>query len=94
MEERVENGYFLYRTAPWPCGREYMLLPTGPDLKTGKATFTAEEVYDGKLPYDNRDWKPIKDAIAPKGYKWYSNGKSRFNHRYEHALVREKAIYG
>ena len=30
--------------------------------------------------------------IAPCGYKWYSNGKSRFNKNYKHYLIKEDKI--
>lgn len=36
-------------------------------------------------------WKKIEGAmIAPKGYSWYSNGKSRFSGEYECALVKDE----
>lgn len=36
-------------------------------------------------------WKYIQGATnAPKGYKWCSNGESRFSGKYKHALVKEK----
>lgn len=35
-------------------------------------------------------WKKVKGAeTAPKGYSWYTNGKSRFGGEYECALVKE-----
>lgn len=36
-------------------------------------------------------WKPLSGAINhPKGMRWISNGKSRFDEGYEHALVPEE----
>ena len=29
-------------------------------------------------------------TTAPNGYEWYSNGKSRFDGKYDHALVNEE----
>ena len=90
LTKRVENNHFVYRQDD---GKEFMLVASGPDLRTGKATFTAEPLYNEKLPYDMRDWQPIKDSIAPgEGYVWYSNGKPRFGGEYRHALVRQPGI--
>ena len=42
-------------------------------------------VYD-RLP---KGWIFLSGArTAPYGYKWISNGKSRFSNDYEHALLR------
>lgn len=36
-------------------------------------------------------WSEIKNAMtAPKGYTWYSNGKSRFSGEREIALVKDR----
>ncbi len=38
-----------------------------------------------------KGWKPVENALTnPKGYTWYSNGKSRFSGQYETALVKNK----
>ena len=34
-----------------------------------------------------KGWKEIKGASNLRGYKWVSNGKSRFSGEYEHALL-------
>ena len=40
----------------------------------------------GHLP---KGWSFLSEArTAPYGYKWISNGKSRFSSAYEHALLR------
>lgn len=85
---RVENNHFIYREDYYP-GNEYLLHAAGSDER-GRTTFVAVRIFDGKLPYLYEDWKEIPNAIAPKGYKWYSNGKSRFDKRYETALMRVK----
>lgn len=85
---RVENGKFLYRDGDYPCGKEYMLVPSGTDSK-GRRIFTEIEVWD-KIPYNNRDWVPVPSAIAPNGYRWMSNGKSRFDENRRVALLRIK----
>lgn len=37
-------------------------------------------------------WKYLNGATtAPNGYRWASNGKSRFSAEYRHALVKMKA---
>lgn len=89
-DERIENGYFLYRDGDYPCGKEFILIPSGTDKK-GRRTYTEIEVWDGRLPYNERDWLPIKDAVAPRGYVWYSNNKSRFGRKRETALLRIEA---
>ena len=89
VERRIENGHFLYKYDYYPC-REYMLISSGPNDR-GESTFTATEVWDKKPPYNCKDWKPIENAIAPRGYVWYSNGKSRFSKEYRHALVRKES---
>lgn len=51
----------------------------------GKDMLAKNKVFD-KAP---DGWKPIEGATtAPKGYKWYSNGKSMFGGDYEQALVK------
>ena len=36
-------------------------------------------------------WIKLEDATtAPKGYSWYSNGKSRFGGEYENALISDE----
>ena len=88
MEQRIENGYFFYRTAPWPCGKEFILIPAGVDEK-GRALFVSEKVYE-ELPYNKRDYKPLDNANgAPKGYKWYAKNVSRFSKDYDKILVKE-----
>ena len=38
-------------------------------------------------------WKAIRHAnMAPLGYLFVSNNKSRFSKEYRHALVREEAV--
>lgn len=38
-----------------------------------------------------KGWNPVENALTnPKGYTWYSNGKSRFSGQYETALVKNK----
>ena len=35
-------------------------------------------------------WKRLEHTnTEPRGYKWYSNGESRFGGHYKHALVKE-----
>ena len=87
-EMRIEDKHFLYTDDYYPR-KEYLLYPSGTDNK-GRPTFVAIRIFDGELPYLCRDWKEIQNAIAPKGYKWYSNGKSRFDKEYETALLRLK----
>ncbi len=90
VDMRVENGYFLYRTAPWPCGEEFMMLPAGVD-EDGKNIFKAEKVYEEVPWYERKRWKRLENAPgSPKGYKWYSNGVSRFGGNYKIMLVKEK----
>ena len=44
-------------------------------------------VIYNKLP---EGWRYIDGAqTAPMGYRWASNGKSRFSGEYEHALIKE-----
>lgn len=89
---RVEGKYFLYRDGDYPCGKEYILIPSGTDAK-GRRQYTECEVFDGELPYSCRDWTPISGAnTAPSGYIWYSNGKSRFDEKYKTALFRKEAM--
>ena len=47
-------------------------------------------VKEGHLESVPECWVKIKGACtAPKGYSWYSNGKSRFGGEYECALVKD-----
>lgn len=50
------------------------------------------KTVNGKtLQYPPKGWKPVENALTnPKGYTWYSNGKSRFSGQYETALVKNK----
>lgn len=42
-----------------------------------------------KLDELPKGWRYIEGALtAPNGWRWASNGKSRFGGDYEHALVR------
>lgn len=46
-------------------------------------------MYLGKLDKLPEGWKWTEGALtAPLGYKWASNGKSRFKPGFEHALIR------
>ena len=37
-----------------------------------------------------KGWKPTEGALtAPKGYTWYSNGKSRFSGERQQILVKD-----
>ena len=43
------------------------------------------------LPNVPKGWKVLEGATtAPRGYKWYTNGKSRFGDQYEDALIKIK----
>lgn len=85
---RIEDNHVLYRDGDYPCGHEYILIPSGTDKK-GRRTYTEILVWDKEPPYNERHWKPIDGASgAPQGYVWYSNGKSRFSDEYKTALVR------
>lgn len=91
---RIENGLFLYRDQPYPCGSEYMLYHSGTDSK-GRRTFTEIKVWDGKVPYNEReDFHPVEGAFAPKGYVWYANKESRFSGRRKTVLLRISARKG
>lgn len=47
-------------------------------------------VKEGYLDHIPPGWKKIEGAMtAPKGYSWYSNGKSRFSGERKQALVRD-----
>ena len=84
---RIENNHMLYRDGDYPCGREYILIPSGFNQK-GMRTFTEIEVWE-KVPYYKKEWKPVEGAnTAPKGYVWISNGKSRFDPERRTALLR------
>ena len=84
---RVENGYVIYRDQPYPCGCEYILIPSGVDEK-GSALFKAVKIWD-EIPHMYKTtWIPIEAATAPIGYKWHSNGKSRFDKNYQTILVK------
>ena len=83
---RVENERFLFRTGEYPCGKEYMLIPSGMDEK-GRRKFTAVEIWE-EIPYYKKEWKRTPGAIAPRGYAWISNGKSFFSKERQTALLR------
>lgn len=88
-EMRIEDNHVLYRDGHYPCGKEYVLIPSGTDSK-GRRTFTEIEVWN-EIPYYKKEWKPVEGAVtAPKGYIWISNGKSRFNPERKTALLRVK----
>lgn len=85
---RIENGHFFFRTGEYPCGSEFVLIPSGLDDK-GRRKFTAVEIWD-KIPSYEKQWKPIHGATtALKGYIWISNGKSRFDPERQTALLKE-----
>ena len=87
-ETRFEDGHFLYRDGDYPCGQEYILIPSGTDDK-GRRIFVETKVWDGEIPYNDREYyEPIEGAVAPKGYVWYSNKKSRFGGERKTALLR------
>lgn len=47
-------------------------------------------VKERYLDHIPQGWVKIKGAMtAPKGYSWYSNGKSRFCGEYECALIKD-----
>lgn len=87
MEAWVQDRHIFYKDNSY-CHREYMLVPAGLD-EIGRQLFVALNVYEGKLPRDKKDYVYLERAIAPKGYKWYSNNKSRFGGEYETVLVKE-----
>ncbi len=42
-----------------------------------------------KLKKAPKGWVNLRSSTtAPRGYEWYSNGKSRFKSGYRHALVK------
>lgn len=49
-----------------------------------KTMIKKNQIYDS-LP---EGWKIRKDSIAPQGYIWIWNGKSRFGGEYRHGLMK------
>ncbi len=85
-KKRVEDGYFFYRTQSYPCGKEYILVPAGID-EDNRPLFAAVRVYE-ENDHSIKGYRPIENAIAPKGYIWYSNCECRFGKGFISVLVR------
>lgn len=58
-------------------------------MRLGSMGNTREPVEVRVLPSVPNGWRVIEGATtAPKGYKWYDNGQSRFGEKYESALIK------